>query len=260
MLRSEFCSLRVSRSALMMVLLVCLVPGCKKRASVAVPIVVNEPEKDPSRASRAPDLEAFLTVDKVPEGTVWLVWKADNADSVVIDNGIGGVVLQGRIQLPPAARTTYTVTAYGPGGLTSREVRVDSGVPGQPDSRVSEQEVRSPEKQFSLQVKPVYFELNSQLLCDEAYSVLDASIAWLTKPENHSIHFTVEGYSDPAGSEEFGHALGDIRAALVRSYMLERGVDEGRILAVSLGEEGSADEQKQGYPAKSGRAVFVLSR
>lgn len=236
----------------MMVLLVSLAPGCKKRASVAVPTVANEPEKAADRVSNLPDLEAFSMADKVAEGRMWLVWKADNANSVVIDNGIGDVLLQGRIQLPPAAHAIYTVTAHGAGGSTSREVRVDSEVPGRPDSIVPGQKARSLEGEFSLQVEPVYFELDSHLLAGEARRVLDASIAWLTRPENHSIHFAVEGYSDPVRSEEFGHALGDIRALLVRAYMIERGVDEGRILVVSLGEEGS--------PGENGRAVFVLSR
>ena len=257
MLRSESCSLGVSCSALMMVLLVSLVPGCKKRASVAIPTVVDAPEKAPAGVSNPPDLEAFLRADKVPGGRVWMVWKADNADSVFIDNGIGDVLLQGRILLPPATQATYTVTAHGPGGSTSREVRVASG---QPDSSVPEQEARSLEDEFSLQVKPVYFELDSHRLGDEASRVLDQSIAWLTRPKNHSIHFTVEGYSDPVSSEEFGHALGDVRASLVRAYMIERGVDEGRILTVSLGEEGSTAEQKEGSPGKNGRALFVLSR
>ena len=260
MLRSESCSLGVFCSALIIVLLVSLVPGCKKRASVALPTVVNEPEKVPVRVSNPPDLEAFLKVDKVPGGRVWLVWKADNADSVVIDNGIGDVLLQGRIQLPPAAQATYTVTAHGPGGSTSREVRVDREVPGQSDSSAPEQKALSLEEKFSLQVKPVYFELDRHLLGDEARRVLDESIAWLTRPENHSIHFTVEGYSDPFGSEEFGHALGDMRASRVRAYMIERGVDEGRVLAVSFGEEGSAAEQKEGSPGRNGRAVPVLSK
>ena len=198
--------------------------------------------------------------DERSGGSVWLVWKSDNADSVVIDNGIGGVLLQGRIQLPPAARATYIVTAHGPGGSTSREVRASKGVRARSDSSVTVPEAHSLEKDFLLQVKTVYFELDGRRLGDEARRVLDESIAWLTRPENHSVRFTVEGYSDPVGSEEFGHTLGQFRASLVRVYMIERGIGAGRILAVSLGEEESLVGQEKRSPGKNGRAAFVLSR
>ena len=259
-LRSESCSLVLSCSALSLVLLVSLVSGCKKRTAATAPPLVTGPQEAPVRASNPPTLEASLGGGKGSGGSIWLVWKSDNADSVVIDNGIGDVLLQGRIQLPPHVQTTYTVTAHGPGGSTSRKVRVHNEVQARTDSSVTGPKACSLEEEFSLQVKTVYFELDRPRLGDKARRVLDESIAWLTRSENDSIRFTVEGYSDPVGSEEFGHAVGDVRASLVRAYMIERGIDEGRILAVSLGGEGSTAEQREEFPGQNGRTAFVLSR
>ncbi len=243
-----------------MVLLVSLVSGCKKRTAATVPPFATQPQAAPVRALTPPVLEASLDGSEGAGGSYWLVWKSHNADSIVIDRGIGEVLLQGRIQLPPGVRATYTVTAHGPGGSTSREVRGSNQVQARSDSSIPAPEAHSLENEFFVQVKTVYFEWDSRRLGDEARRVLDESIAWLTRPENHSIRFTVEGHSDPVGSEEFGHTLGDLRASLVRVYMIERGIGEGRILAVSLGEEGPVAGPEERSPGKNGRAAFVLSK
>ncbi len=260
MLRGESWPPGVFCRAFVMVLLLALVGGCKKRVSVGVPAVADGSEGPPAGVADPPRLEAFVRAEKVPGGRVWLVWRTENTDSVVIDNGIGGVLPQGRIQLPPDGRATYLITARGPGGLTSREIRVDSEVGGQPESSRSDRQPTSLQQQFALRVRPIYFELDSHLLGDEASAALDESIAWLTRPENLSIGFVVEGHSDPVTSDEFGLALGDLRASVVRAYMLEGGGHEGRILAVSLGEEGWRARPGQGATGSQGRAVFVLSR
>ena len=254
-------SFRRSGSLLLsMVLLVSLVSACKKRTTVTPPTPSTGSPAPPVGVGSPPALEAFLSGDPGTGESLSLVWKSDHADSVVIDNGIGEVLLQGRMQLPPAARNTYTVTAHGPGGSTSVEVRVDRAVDTRPDLSVPGPGAPSLEEEFSLQLKTIYFELDGARLSEEARLTLDRGIAWLNRPENRSIRFTIQGHSDPVGSEEFGHALGDLRASLVRLYMIERGIDEGRILAASLGEEESAAGRGERSPGKNGRAAFVLDR
>ncbi|MDD3826592.1 MAG: FHA domain-containing protein [Anaerolineae bacterium] len=57
---------------------------------------------------------------------VTLAWgKVDYAAEVTIDNGIGGVATPGEAELCPGARTTYRMTAIGPGGTTEAEAVVD---------------------------------------------------------------------------------------------------------------------------------------
>ena len=143
-LRSKF----LFCSVLSMLLLVSLVSGCKKRTPATVPLFVPEPQEASIRASNRPVLEASLDGEEGSEGSTWLVWKSDNADSVVIDNGIGDVLLEGRIQISPAARVTYTITAHGPGGSTSREVRASNEVQARSDSSVPGPGAHSLEKEF----------------------------------------------------------------------------------------------------------------
>jgi len=53
-----------------------------------------------------------------------LSWQTGNATAVSLDQGIGAVAAAGSLQVFPAADTTYTLTATGPGGPVSRQVTV----------------------------------------------------------------------------------------------------------------------------------------
>lgn len=59
-----------------------------------------------------------------------LSWQVEGADSVVIDNGVGAVSVNGGIiELSPETTTTYTLTAVNGGGVVSAEVTVGVDVP-----------------------------------------------------------------------------------------------------------------------------------
>lgn len=54
-----------------------------------------------------------------------LAWTTENAASVSIDNGVGGSLpLTGSVAISPAATTTYTLTATGPGGAATAAATV----------------------------------------------------------------------------------------------------------------------------------------
>ncbi len=53
-----------------------------------------------------------------------LTWRTANAASASIDNGVGGIELNGSVSVAPAATTTYTLTATGPGGSVTDEAQV----------------------------------------------------------------------------------------------------------------------------------------
>lgn len=77
----------------------------------------------------SPSVSLHASPEQIPEGgTSYLSWSSLNADSVSIDQGIGVVPLtstgQG-LQVSPAATTTYTITASGPGGTKSAQASVE---------------------------------------------------------------------------------------------------------------------------------------
>jgi hypothetical protein len=59
-----------------------------------------------------------------PGGSTTLRWEALNAYSLTIEPDVGSVATRGARRVQPAATTTYTLTATGPEGATSRSVTV----------------------------------------------------------------------------------------------------------------------------------------
>jgi serine/threonine-protein kinase len=85
-----------------------------------------------------PSIALFETgADKVEQGQgVKLSWATQNANEVSIDQGVGPVEASGSREVRPGKSATYTLTAKGQGGSTSRSVQVS--VTEKPVSRPAE--------------------------------------------------------------------------------------------------------------------------
>jgi peptidoglycan-associated lipoprotein len=91
----------------------------------------------------------------------------------------------------------------------------------------------------------VYFDLDSYTIRPEAFPRLDAQVAWLQRYSTVTIR--IEGNADERGTREYNLALGARRAESVRTYLIERGINAGRIDTISYGKErpiaaGSSEE------------------
>ena len=64
---------------------------------------------------------------------------------------------------------------------------------------------------------------------------------------------TVEGFTDPVGSEEYNLRLGQARADAVRDYLVDDGLAPERIRTVSYGEDTRRLMSDQGGPDGTGR-------
>jgi len=64
---------------------------------------------------------------------------------------------------------------------------------------------------------------------------------------------TVEGFTDPVGTEDYNMRLGQARADAVRSHLLDSGPDPERIRAVSYGEDTRRLLSDRGGPDGEGR-------
>lgn len=70
------------------------------------------------------------TTITVNPGVIWngdestLAWNSEYADMVTIDQGIGTVAPSGSRSITPVKDTTYTITATGPGGTATAQVRI----------------------------------------------------------------------------------------------------------------------------------------
>ena len=71
---------------------------------------------------------------------------------------------------------------------------------------------------------------------------------------------TIEGHCDERGTPEYNLGLGERRAMVTREYLVELGLDLGRIRTVSYGKEFPFDpgSNEQAY-SRNRRAHFVIT-
>lgn len=207
-----------------------------------------------------PQLELRIEPLRINRGeSALLTWETSNAQEVRIDPDIGTVDLSGRIKFFPDDTTTYNVTAKGPGGQTTRSVTVEVATDRDGDISVENVTGLTLAEQFSQFVQPVFFAFDSAELSQEAKTILEDNVRWLSRAENRRLSFLLEGHADERGSEEYNLALGDMRAQAVRDFLIASGIDLSRIQTVSLGEERPFDKgtTEEAY-ARNRRTQFVL--
>ena len=87
-----------------------------------------------------------------------------------------------------------------------------------------------PFKDFS-----IYFDLNEFTVSDKFIPVVRRHADYLKKNPNQKT--SVQGNTDERGSREYNISLGQKRAEAVKKLLVQEGVKEAQIEAVSLGEE-----------------------
>ena len=106
---------------------------------------------------------------------------------------------------------------------------------------------------------PVYFGFDSTVIPQGELDKVDAVAQHLL--DNADRVVVVEGHCDERGSNEYNLSLGDSRASIVRSYLVQNGVTADRIQTRSYGEERPAAEGSgEGVWAKNRRGEFVIFR
>ena len=103
----------------------------------------------------------------------------------------------------------------------------------------------------------VYFAFDSSMLRPESEAVLRQQAAWLQR--NPGVRVAIEGHTDERGTREYNLALGERRAAAVRSYLIGLGVAANRISTVSYAAErpAAAGSTEQAW-ALNRRAVTTV--
>ncbi len=102
----------------------------------------------------------------------------------------------------------------------------------------------------------IYFAFDYSSLNGDSQSTL-GKVAEAMKADA-AMKLTVEGHTDERCSTEYNLALGERRANAVKSYLINLGIDAGRLSTVSLGEERPVEEGKSEEAwSKNRRAVFV---
>lgn len=84
----------------------------------------------------------------------------------------------------------------------------------------------------------VYFDYDKADVRDDTHAALELKLPILTA--NRALRVRIAGHTDERGSDEYNLALGQRRAASLKRFFTDRGVDEARIDVVSFGRERPA--------------------
>jgi peptidoglycan-associated lipoprotein len=84
----------------------------------------------------------------------------------------------------------------------------------------------------------IYFDYDASDIRGDARAALDAKLPILRA--NAGLQIRVAGHADERGSDQYNDALGQRRAASVRRYLTDNGIDAARIAIVSYGEQRPA--------------------
>jgi peptidoglycan-associated lipoprotein len=229
--------------------------GCAKKVTPPPPAPVEEepPPPPPKPEIPAPTISLSVSPAAIERGdSTTLSWNTSNATSVVIDNGVGTVAASGRRSVSPSASTTYLAKATGPGGIASAEARVTVTEPPPPPPKpVSDAEF------FKSNIKDAFFDFDKYNIRDDARAALMANVRALK--ERPSIRITIEGHCDIRGSAKYNLALGDRRANSTKEFLVNQGIDAGRIDTISYGEERQfCQETTEECYQLNRRAHFVM--
>ncbi len=105
---------------------------------------------------------------------------------------------------------------------------------------------------------PVYFDYDASEVRADTRAALEAKLPILVR--FGAVRVRVAGHTDDRGADEYNLALGRRRAASVKQWLAERGVDEGRVEIVSFGRERpTCEEQAESCWSRNRRAEFEIT-
>jgi peptidoglycan-associated lipoprotein len=109
----------------------------------------------------------------------------------------------------------------------------------------------------STEMLPIYFDFDQSNLRGDQISSMEHNAGYLKN--NPAVHVRIEGNTDERGTNEYNLALGERRAMIARTYLIQYGIEEHRIRTVSYGEERPLfTGQSEDDYAYNRRADFVI--
>jgi peptidoglycan-associated lipoprotein len=154
------------------------------------------------------------------------------------------------------AKTVKTTGSDGPGGTGSI-----AGSEGIYDGMsLPERGSFNPENaDYSvLSAYTVYFAFDSYAIDPSERGKLEKIANWLN--ENPGTKIIVAGHTDNRGTIQYNLGLGERRAIAVRTYLMGLGIDGGRVMTISYGEERPAQlgDSEAAHAANRRAACGVL--
>lgn len=158
---------------------------------------------------------------------------------------------------PSQQQSATTKTGENDSLRGSKNGIVEETITSAPQTTVTLEPLAPLDKPTLAGLKVIPFDYDQHLLSEEARNTIAANAAILKAfPKGK---FQLAGYCDERGSDQYNIALGERRSEAVRSYLIELGIDAGRLETVSYGEEQPVDNgHDEAAWQKNRRVEFVL--
>jgi peptidoglycan-associated lipoprotein len=104
----------------------------------------------------------------------------------------------------------------------------------------------------------VFFDYDKSDVREDGRTALQKNADWLKKWT--AVKVTVEGHCDSRGTPEYNLALGERRAAAVKSYLVSLGVGADRVQVISKGKEQPfCSDENEGCWSQNRRGHFIVT-
>lgn len=113
------------------------------------------------------------------------------------------------------------------------------------------------EVEVVIELQGVHFDFDKASLRDESFAILDAAVSTLST--HGKIAVEVAGHTDSKGSDAYNQGLSERRAAVVKDYLVSKGISADRLTSKGYGESNPvADNATEEGRAKNRRTELII--
>ncbi len=138
--------------------------------------------------------------------------------------------------------------------ISEEEIAAQKQAEAEAARREAEREKAAMEKFVN---EEIYFGFDDSSLTKKARQILAAKADWLRS--HPDVDVVIEGHCDERGTKEYNMALGQRRAQSVKNFLVNAGINSGRLDTISYGEERPVDPRSNEMAwAKNRRGHFRI--
>ena len=167
------------------------------------------------------------------------------------------------VQSEPSMQTEQEMSEEGNGNAEEMEDQQKMGNKALEEERLAAEQAKMQAEQEASAAKDkfasedIHFDFDSAAIGDSDQGILQEKAQYLN--DNPNALAVIEGHCDERGTDAYNLALGERRADAVKDYLVNLGIDSGRLSTISYGEERPIDPGKSETAwAKNRRAHLYI--
>jgi OOP family OmpA-OmpF porin len=115
------------------------------------------------------------------------------------------------------------------------------------------------EANAKIELRPIFFQQSKAIILEESYKELERLVATLL--ENPALCIRVEGHTDNVGKSEDLLTLSKERAAAIKIFLIQKGIDEKRVETIGYGSQFPLNDNSTNELRTQNRRVeFIITK